>query len=131
MIAGGGLLGRGDDVVGPGVGRGRRRGRGLAPPARRDGREAVDVLVDGDVGEAGALQLRVRPGLELAHGAVRRGRRDDGGGGLGGRHDDGPRQYPRRGLLGGREDGGAVNGGEGLRGDCRRPPVGVQGGVMP
>ena len=47
------------------VGRGRRRRRGLPPPPDRDGRKAVDVLVDGDVGEAGALQLRVRAWLEL------------------------------------------------------------------
>ena len=52
-------------MVRPRVGRGRRRRRGLPPPPHRDGREAVDVLVDGDVGEAGALQLRVRAGLEL------------------------------------------------------------------
>ena len=51
-------------MVRPRVGRGRRRRRCLPPP-HRDGREAVDVLVDGDVGEAGALQLRVRAGLEL------------------------------------------------------------------
>ena len=57
--------GRGHDAMRPCVGRGRRWRRALPPPPHRDGREAVDVLVDGDVGEAGALQLRVRAGLEL------------------------------------------------------------------
>ena len=50
------------------------------------------------------------------------------GRGLGGRHDDGPRQDPRRGLLRGRYDGSAVDG-EMLRGD-RRSPAGVHGRVM-
>ena len=34
------LLGRGHDVVRPGVGRGRRRRRGVPPPPHRDVREA-------------------------------------------------------------------------------------------